>query len=241
MDDRPVARRIRRRGSVSASSSPSRGLALQGAEIPRVRLHPVRAGHTGPDALLLFYYGLNLFGIRVDAWTAAILAFTLSTSSFLAEIWRGCLQAVPLGQWDAARSLGLNFPRTLQLVIMPQAVRMALPPTVGYMVQVVKGTSLAALIGFTELAKAGTQINTITFEPIPSSARSRASISHLLAAVAAEPLSRTPAQGRSRAYPGDVTEATMSGRPREARPRPMAASDGDRPRREEIIVCETSD
>ena len=116
--------------------------------------------------LLLFYYGLNLFGIRIDAWTAAVLAFTLSTSAFLAEIWRGCLQAVPAGQWDAARSLGLNFAETLRLVILPQAVRMALPPTVGYMVQVVKGTSLAALIGFTELAKAGTQINTITFEPV---------------------------------------------------------------------------
>ena len=116
--------------------------------------------------LHLFYFGLNLFGIRVDAWTAAVLAFTLSTSAFLAEIWRGCLQAVPFGQWDAARSLGLNFSRTLLLIILPQAVRMALPPTVGYMVQVVKGTSLAALIGFTELAKAGTQINTITFEPV---------------------------------------------------------------------------
>ena len=116
--------------------------------------------------LLLFYYGLNLFGIRIDAWTAAVLAFTLSTSAFLAEIWRGCLQAVPAGQWDAARSLGLTFPKALILVIIPQAVRMALPPTVGYMVQVVKGTSLAALIGFTELAKAGAQINTITFEPV---------------------------------------------------------------------------
>lgn len=116
--------------------------------------------------LLLFYYGLNLFGIRVGAWTAAILAFTLSTSAFLAEIWRGCIQSVPSGQWDAAHSLGLNFLRTLRLVILPQAVRIALPPTVGYMVQVVKGTSLAALIGFTELARAGTQINTMTFEPI---------------------------------------------------------------------------
>jgi polar amino acid transport system permease protein len=116
--------------------------------------------------LLLFYYGLNLFGIRIDAWTAAVLAFTLSTSAFLAEIWRGCLQAIPAGQWDAARSLGLTFPKSLILVIIPQAVRMALPPTVGYMVQVVKGTSLAALIGFTELAKAGSQINTITFEPV---------------------------------------------------------------------------
>jgi polar amino acid transport system permease protein len=116
--------------------------------------------------LLLFYFGINLFGVRVDAWTAAVLAFTLSTSAFLAEIWRGCVQAVPPGQWDAARALGLNFRRALRLVAAPQAVRMALPPTVGYMVQVVKGTSLAALIGFTELARAGTQINTMTFEPV---------------------------------------------------------------------------
>jgi polar amino acid transport system permease protein len=116
--------------------------------------------------LLLFYFGINLFGIRVDAWTAAVLAFTLSTSSFLAEIWRGCIQTVPAGQWDASRSLGLTFRRTLRLVIIPQAVRMALPPTVGYMVQVIKGTSLAALIGFTELARAGTQVNTMTFEPV---------------------------------------------------------------------------
>jgi polar amino acid transport system permease protein len=116
--------------------------------------------------LLLFYYGINLFGLRVDAWTAAVLAFTLSTSSFFAEIWRGCIQAVPSGQWDAARSMGFRFPLTLRLIILPQALRMALPPTVGYMVQVVKGTSLAALIGFTELARAGTQINTMTFEPL---------------------------------------------------------------------------
>jgi polar amino acid transport system permease protein len=113
--------------------------------------------------LLLFYYGVNLFGIRVDAWTAAVLAFTLSVSAFLAEIWRGCLQTVPPGQ---SRSLGLNFFKALRLVILPQAVRIALPPTVGYMVQVVKGTSLASIIGFTELARTGTQINTITFEPI---------------------------------------------------------------------------
>jgi polar amino acid transport system permease protein len=116
--------------------------------------------------LLLFYYGVNLFGLRVDAWTAAVLAFTLSVSAFFGEIWRGSLQTVPPGQWDAARSLGFNFFQSLGLVILPQALRIALPPTVGYMVQVVKGTSLASIIGFTELARAGTQINTITFEPI---------------------------------------------------------------------------
>jgi len=116
--------------------------------------------------LLLFYFGINMFGFRIDAWTAASISFTIGTSAYLAEIWRGCIQAVPKGQWEAAKALALDFKRTLALIIIPQAVRMALPPTVGYMVQVVKGTSLAALIGFTELAKAGTQMNTITFEPV---------------------------------------------------------------------------
>jgi polar amino acid transport system permease protein len=116
--------------------------------------------------LLLFYFGMNMFGLRVDAWTAAVIAFTIGTSAFLAEIWRGCLQTVPKGQWEAANALALDFKHTLALIVVPQAIRIALPPTVGYMVQVVKGTSLAALIGFNELAKAGTQMNTVTFEPV---------------------------------------------------------------------------
>ena len=116
--------------------------------------------------LLLLYFGVNMLGVRIDAWTAAILSFTIGTSAYLAEIWRGCIQAVPKGQWEAAKALALDFKLTLGLVVIPQAVRMALPPTVGYMVQVVKGTSLAALIGFTELAKAGAQMNTITFQPV---------------------------------------------------------------------------
>ncbi|MCZ8097393.1 MAG: amino acid ABC transporter permease [Burkholderiales bacterium] len=116
--------------------------------------------------LLLLYFGVNMLGVRIDAWTAAVLSFTIGTSAYLAEIWRGCIQAVPKGQWEAAKALALDFKRTLALIVIPQAVRMALPPTVGYMVQVVKGTSLAALIGFTELAKAGAQMNTVTFQPV---------------------------------------------------------------------------
>ena len=116
--------------------------------------------------LLLFYFGANMLGWRIDAWTAAAVAFTIGTSAFLAEIWRGSMQTVPKGQWEAAKALALNFRQSLVHIIIPQAVRIALPPTVGYMVQVVKGTSLAALIGFTELAKAGTQMNTVTFEPV---------------------------------------------------------------------------
>ena len=116
--------------------------------------------------LLLFYFGLNLFGMRVDAWTAAILAFTLSTSPSSPRSGAAASRrSRPASGTPPARSASISG-RALRLVVMPQALRMALPPTVGYMVQVVKGTSLAALIGFTELARAGTQINTMTFEPI---------------------------------------------------------------------------
>jgi polar amino acid transport system permease protein len=115
--------------------------------------------------LFLIYYGIGLFGIRPDPWTSAAYAFSVSSSAFFAEIWRGCIEAVPRGQWEAARSLGLRFPLILWLVVLPQALRIMVAPTIGYMVQIIKGTSLASLVGFTELARAGQVINTMTFEP----------------------------------------------------------------------------
>lgn len=115
--------------------------------------------------LFLAYFGLALFGINVPAWLAAGLALTLYTSAFLAEIWRGCVNAVPKGQWEAAASLAMNFGETLRHVIGPQALRIAVPPTVGFLVQVIKGTALASVIGFIELTKAGTMIVNATFQP----------------------------------------------------------------------------
>ncbi len=76
------------------------------------------------------------------------------------------MQSIPKGQWEASTALGFRFGRTLQLVVVPQAVRIAVPPTVGFMVQIVKTTSVASLIGLTELARAATQINTVTFQPV---------------------------------------------------------------------------
>ena len=115
--------------------------------------------------LFLAYFGLALFGIKVSAWTAAALALTLYTSAFLTEIWRGCVDAVPKGQWEAGRSLALSFGELLRHVILPQAARIAIAPTVGYLVQVVKGTALASVIGFIEVTKAGTMIANATFKP----------------------------------------------------------------------------
>lgn len=111
-----------------------------------------------PLLMLLFLFGLGvprLIGINVDAWVAASVALTLYTSAYLADVWRGAIQGVPLGQWDGGRALGLSFARILWLVVLPQAMRLALAPTVGFLVQIVKGTSLAYIIGFHDLMSTG--------------------------------------------------------------------------------------
>jgi polar amino acid transport system permease protein len=115
--------------------------------------------------LFLAYFGIALFGVNTSAWVAAALALTLYTSAFLTEIWRGCVAAIPKGQWEAAQSLALSFGEQLRHVVLPQALRIAVPPTVGFLVQVVKGTALASVIGFVELTKAGTMITNATFKP----------------------------------------------------------------------------
>ena len=115
--------------------------------------------------LFLAYFGLALIGLNVSAWVAASLALTLYTSAFLTEIWRGCVNAIPKGQWEAADSLALSFGEKMRHVVGPQALRIAVPPTVGFLVQVIKGTALASVIGFIELTKAGTMITNATFRP----------------------------------------------------------------------------
>jgi polar amino acid transport system permease protein len=115
--------------------------------------------------LFLAYFGLGLFGINVSPWVAASFALTLYTSAFLTEIWRGCVNAVNKGQWEASSALALNLREQLRYVIGPQALRVAVPPTVGFLVQVIKGTALASVIGFIELTKAGTMITNATFRP----------------------------------------------------------------------------
>jgi polar amino acid transport system permease protein len=115
--------------------------------------------------LFLFFFGLALFGIEVSPWVAASLGLTLWTAAFLAEIWRGCVEAIPKGQWEASSSLALSFVEQMRYVILPQAAKIAIAPTVGFSVQVVKGTALASIIGFVEVTKAGTMLNNATFRP----------------------------------------------------------------------------
>jgi len=115
--------------------------------------------------LFLAYFGIALMGVDVSPWTAAAVALTLYTSAFLTEIWRGCVASIPKGQWEASGSLALSFGEQMRHVILPQAVTIATAPTVGFLVQVVKGTALASVIGFVELTKAGSMISNATFQP----------------------------------------------------------------------------
>lgn len=115
--------------------------------------------------LFLAFFGIAALGVSVSPWIAASVCLTLYSSAYLAEIWRGCVDAVPKGQWEAAKSLGLSFAQQLRLIVLPQAARIAIAPTVGFMVQVIKGTALASIIGFVEITKTGGMIANATFQP----------------------------------------------------------------------------
>ena len=116
--------------------------------------------------LFLIFFGAPVLGFDINPWLAAGIALVLNSSAFLGQIWRGCIEAIPRGQREAADSLSLSYRDRMRDVILPQAVRIAVAPTVGYMVQIIKGTSLAAIIGFTEITRAGQIINNATFQPL---------------------------------------------------------------------------
>lgn len=115
--------------------------------------------------LFIVYFGLNIVGLPTSAWIAAAVALTLHASAFLGEIWRGCIEAVPRGQTEAADALAYNYTTRMKNVILPQAARIAAAPTTGFLVQLIKSTSLASIIGFTELTRAGQIISNATFKP----------------------------------------------------------------------------
>ena len=154
------------------------GGAIAGFAITILRVLPIRVLNYLAGAYIQFiqgtpllmqlfiaFFGLALFGIDVSAWLAAAVALIAWTAAFLGEIWRGCIQAIPKTQWESSASLGLGFVHQLRYVILPQAFKIAIPPTVGFLVQVIKGTSLASVIGFIELTRAGTALNNVTFRP----------------------------------------------------------------------------
>ncbi|PZQ47486.1 MAG: amino acid ABC transporter permease [Rhodovulum sulfidophilum] len=116
--------------------------------------------------LFVVYFGLPLLGLDVSAWLAVAIALTAHASAFLGEIWRGAIQAMPKGQTEAAHALGLHYRSRMLDVVLPQALKLSLPATIGFLVQLLKGTSLAAIVGFIELTRAGQIVSNQTYQPI---------------------------------------------------------------------------
>lgn len=118
-----------------------------------------------PVIMFVVYFGVSIGGFEVPALVAAGIAMTLWSAAYLGEIWRGCLQAVPRTQWEAAECLALTPTQRFVHVILPQAMRVAVPPTVGFLVQIVKNTSYSVVIGFFDLTYSAKVINNATYKP----------------------------------------------------------------------------
>lgn len=115
--------------------------------------------------MMLAYFGLSLLGVEIPPFAAASLAITIYASAYFGEIWRGGILSVPRTQWEAAECLALSPTQRFWLVIVPQALRLSTPPTVSFMVQIVKNTSLASVIGVADLTYTSKLINNSTFQP----------------------------------------------------------------------------
>lgn len=120
-----------------------------------------------PLLVIMFvtYFGLPTLGFSISPLFAASLSMTIYVSAYLGEIWRGAIQSVPRAQWEAAECLAMSRGQRMLKIILPQAIRIATPPTVGFSVQIIKNTSLASVVGFVELTRAGQLVNNSIFEP----------------------------------------------------------------------------
>ncbi|WP_157014404.1 amino acid ABC transporter permease [Mesorhizobium xinjiangense] len=116
--------------------------------------------------LFLIFYGLPSVGIVLDAFTAALIGFTLNVGAYSSEIIRAAISSVPKGQWEASFSIGMSWLQTMWRSILPQAGRVAVPPLSNTFISLVKDTSLAAAITVPELFQAAQRIVATTYEPL---------------------------------------------------------------------------
>jgi polar amino acid transport system permease protein len=116
--------------------------------------------------LFIAYFGVTYLGIEVQPIVAIAVAFSLYAGAFLGDIWRGALESVPNGQREGAHALGLSRADAMRYIIVPQAIRIAVPPTVGFFVMLIKNTSLASIVGIVELTRTAQIVSNATFKPL---------------------------------------------------------------------------
>ena len=117
--------------------------------------------------LILIYYALPFVGIRFSSWTSATLAFVFIMSAYSAEVFRSGIESIPKGQFEAAQALGLTFLQTLYKVILPQAVKVGIPPATSNCVSMFKDTSLASTVALPELLKEANDAQALYANPSP--------------------------------------------------------------------------
>jgi His/Glu/Gln/Arg/opine family amino acid ABC transporter permease subunit len=118
--------------------------------------------------LLFLYYGLPSVGVRLDAFTVAIIALSITSGAYIGEIVRAGIQSIDPGQMRAARSLGMSWPGAMRRIILPQAMRRVLPPLTNEALTLLKNTSLVSTIALADLLRAGLEVMTWqanTFSP----------------------------------------------------------------------------
>lgn len=116
--------------------------------------------------LFILFYGLPSVGITLNAFVSAIIGFTISVGAYSSETLRAAILSIPKGQWEASQALGMSRLSTLQKVILPQALRVAIPTLANSFISLVKDTSLAAAITYTEMFQVAQQITARTYEPL---------------------------------------------------------------------------
>ncbi|MTH54480.1 ABC transporter permease subunit [Bacillus mangrovi] len=116
--------------------------------------------------LFILFYGLPSVGLTLDPFTAAVIGFTLNKGAYSSEIIRAAILSIPKGQWEAAYSINMTRSQAIRRIILPQAVRVSLPPLGNSFISLVKDTSLAATITVTEMFQKGQQIASVYYEPL---------------------------------------------------------------------------
>ena len=114
--------------------------------------------------LFIIFYGLPTIGIIIDPFPSAVIGFSLNVGAYASEIIRAAIVSIPKGQWEAAYSLGMSYPKALKRIVLPQASRVSLPPLSNTFIGLVKDTSLAAMILVTEMFRRAQEIAATNYE-----------------------------------------------------------------------------
>ncbi|HEX5697741.1 MAG TPA: amino acid ABC transporter permease [Rhodoferax sp.] len=117
--------------------------------------------------LVLVYYALPFVGVRMSSFASAATAITLVSCAYTAEIFRAGLEAIPKGQFEAADAIGLGFFNSMRDVILPQALRIVVPPLTSNCINVLKDTALASVVAMPDLLKQATQAQALSANPTP--------------------------------------------------------------------------